>query len=86
MAMDAGQWRPSRGTRQRHVLTAANTPSLSVQWSRLLARTPLSSASSRKDFAKDPARRLHRFEKEYSQLLVRHACHHPQARPASTLT
>lgn len=40
------------------------------QWSRLLAHTPLSSANSRKDFAKDPARRLHRFEKEYSQLLV----------------
>ncbi|KAK3935873.1 Retinoic acid induced 16-like protein-domain-containing protein [Diplogelasinospora grovesii] len=38
-------------------------------WSRLLAHTPLSSGSSRKDFAKDPARRLHRFEKEYSQLL-----------------
>ncbi|KAL2175178.1 Retinoic acid induced 16-like protein-domain-containing protein [Thermothelomyces heterothallicus CBS 202.75] len=38
-------------------------------WSRLLAHTPLSSATSRKDFAKDPARRLHRFEKEYSQLL-----------------
>ncbi|KAK0636387.1 Retinoic acid induced 16-like protein-domain-containing protein [Bombardia bombarda] len=38
-------------------------------WSRLIAHTPLSSASSRKDFAKDPARRLHRFEKEYSQLL-----------------
>ncbi|KAK4100182.1 hypothetical protein N658DRAFT_473813 [Parathielavia hyrcaniae] len=38
-------------------------------WSRLLAHTPLASASSRKDFAKDPARRLHRFEKEYSQLL-----------------
>ncbi|KAH6626738.1 Retinoic acid induced 16-like protein-domain-containing protein [Chaetomium sp. MPI-SDFR-AT-0129] len=38
-------------------------------WSRLLAHTPLSSAGSRKDFAKDPARRLHRFEKEYSQLL-----------------
>ncbi|KAL2195134.1 Retinoic acid induced 16-like protein-domain-containing protein [Corynascus similis CBS 632.67] len=38
-------------------------------WSRLLAHTPLSSAASRKDFAKDPARRLHRFEKEYSQLL-----------------
>jgi hypothetical protein len=47
-------------------LTRAST----VQWSRLLAHTPLSSASSRKDFAKDPARRLHRFEKEYSQLLV----------------
>ncbi|KAK4446874.1 Retinoic acid induced 16-like protein-domain-containing protein [Podospora aff. communis PSN243] len=38
-------------------------------WSRLLAHTPLSSASSRKDYAKDPTRRLHRFEKEYSQLL-----------------
>ncbi|KAK4234392.1 Retinoic acid induced 16-like protein-domain-containing protein [Achaetomium macrosporum] len=38
-------------------------------WSRLLAHTPLTSASSRRDFAKDPARRLHRFEKEYSQLL-----------------
>jgi hypothetical protein len=48
-------------------LTRAST---TLQWSRLLAHTPLSSASSRKDFAKDPARRLHRFEKEYSQLLV----------------
>ncbi|KAM7203039.1 Retinoic acid induced 16-like domain containing protein [Rhypophila sp. PSN 637] len=38
-------------------------------WSRLIAHTPLSSGSSRKDYAKDPARRLHRFEKEYSQLL-----------------
>ncbi|KAH8879568.1 hypothetical protein GQ53DRAFT_849545 [Thozetella sp. PMI_491] len=38
-------------------------------WSRLLAHTPLSSGSSRKDFAKDPTRRLHRFEKEYSKLL-----------------
>ncbi|KAL2015731.1 hypothetical protein VTK56DRAFT_4902 [Thermocarpiscus australiensis] len=38
-------------------------------WSRLLAHTPLSSAGTRKDFAKDPARRLYRFEKEYSQLL-----------------
>ncbi|KAK3686121.1 Retinoic acid induced 16-like protein-domain-containing protein [Podospora appendiculata] len=38
-------------------------------WQRLIAHTPLSSGSSRKDFAKDPARRLHRFEKEYSQLL-----------------
>ncbi|KAB5550892.1 Retinoic acid induced 16-like protein-domain-containing protein [Coniochaeta sp. 2T2.1] len=36
-------------------------------WSRLL--TPLSSGSSRKDYARDPIRRLHRFEKEYSQLL-----------------
>ncbi|AEO56696.1 hypothetical protein MYCTH_2301876 [Thermothelomyces thermophilus ATCC 42464] len=43
-------------------------------WSRLLAHTPLSSANSRKDFAKDPARRLHRFEKEYSQLLVSMDC------------
>lgn len=41
------------------------------QWSRLLTRNPLSSGSSRKDAAKDPVRRLHRFEKEYSQLLVR---------------
>ncbi|KAK3370072.1 Retinoic acid induced 16-like protein-domain-containing protein [Podospora didyma] len=39
-------------------------------WSRLIAHTPLSSGSSRKDFAKDPARRLHRFEKEYTQLLT----------------
>lgn len=31
--------------------------------------TPLSSGSSRKDYARDPIRRLHRFEKEYSQLL-----------------
>ncbi|KAM7186536.1 Retinoic acid induced 16-like domain containing protein [Naviculisporaceae sp. PSN 640] len=38
-------------------------------WSRLIAHTPLSSGNSRKDYAKDPARRLHRFEKEYSQLL-----------------
>jgi len=47
-----------------------------LQWSRLLAHTPLSSAGSRKDYAKDPARRLHRFEKEYSQLLVgQFLCH-----------
>ncbi|KAK7422574.1 hypothetical protein QQX98_001597 [Neonectria punicea] len=38
-----------------------------MQWSRLLS--PLSSGSSRKDQAKDPAKRLHRFEKEYGQLL-----------------
>ncbi|CAM1502742.1 Fc.00g075180.m01.CDS01 [Cosmosporella sp. VM-42] len=36
-------------------------------WSRLLS--PLSSGSSRKDQAKDPAKRLHRFEKEYANLL-----------------
>lgn len=36
-------------------------------WSRLLS--PLSSGSSRKDQAKDPAKRLHRFEKEYGNLL-----------------
>ncbi|RMJ10089.1 hypothetical protein CDV36_010302 [Fusarium kuroshium] len=36
-------------------------------WSRLLS--PLSSGSSRKDQAKDPAKRLHRFEKEYGHLL-----------------
>ncbi|KAK0760675.1 hypothetical protein N5P37_006872 [Trichoderma harzianum] len=36
-------------------------------WSRLLS--PLSSGSSRQDQAKDPAKRLHRFEKEYAGLL-----------------
>ncbi|KFA69102.1 hypothetical protein S40285_00072 [Stachybotrys chlorohalonatus IBT 40285] len=36
-------------------------------WSRLLS--PLSSGPSRKDQAKDPAKRLHRFEKEYGNLL-----------------
>lgn len=36
-------------------------------WSRLLS--PLASGSSRLDQAKDPARRLHRFEKEYGRLL-----------------
>ncbi|KAH7152821.1 Retinoic acid induced 16-like protein-domain-containing protein [Dactylonectria macrodidyma] len=36
-------------------------------WSRLLS--PLSSGTSRKDQAKDPAKRLHRFEKEYGNLL-----------------
>ncbi|KOS22481.1 UPF0518 protein [Escovopsis weberi] len=36
-------------------------------WSRLLS--PLSSGSSRQDQAKDPAKRLHRFEKEYANLL-----------------
>lgn len=41
---------------------------LLTQWSRLLS--PLSSGSSRKDQAKDPAKRLHRFEKEYGNLLV----------------
>ncbi|KAI1499753.1 Retinoic acid induced 16-like protein-domain-containing protein [Biscogniauxia marginata] len=38
-------------------------------WSRLIANTPLSSGSSRKDAARDPIRRRQRFEKEYSQLL-----------------
>lgn len=38
------------------------------QWSRLLS--PLSSATTRQDQAKDPAKRLHRFEKEYASLLV----------------
>ncbi|ORY71015.1 Retinoic acid induced 16-like protein-domain-containing protein [Pseudomassariella vexata] len=37
-------------------------------WSRILAHTPLSGSSSR-DAARDPVRRRHRFEKEYSQLL-----------------
>ncbi|PHH84052.1 hypothetical protein CDD83_2582 [Cordyceps sp. RAO-2017] len=36
-------------------------------WSRLLS--PLSSGTSRQDQAKDPAKRLHRFEKEYGSLL-----------------
>ncbi|RDA82450.1 hypothetical protein CP532_3571 [Ophiocordyceps camponoti-leonardi (nom. inval.)] len=36
-------------------------------WSRLLS--PLASGSSRADQAKDPAKRLHRFEKEYGGLL-----------------
>ncbi|KAK3402446.1 Retinoic acid induced 16-like protein-domain-containing protein [Sordaria brevicollis] len=40
-------------------------------WSRLIAHTLPSTGNSRnwKDFAKDPVRRLQRFEKEYSQLL-----------------
>ncbi|OAA56532.1 Retinoic acid induced 16-like protein [Niveomyces insectorum RCEF 264] len=38
-------------------------------WSRLLSHTPLSAGTSRKDVAKDPVRRRHRFEKEYAQLL-----------------
>ncbi|KAJ4263035.1 hypothetical protein NW762_006648 [Fusarium torreyae] len=36
-------------------------------WSRLLS--PLSSGGSRKDLGHDPAKRLHRFEKQYSLLL-----------------
>ncbi|KAJ4014020.1 hypothetical protein NW752_005738 [Fusarium irregulare] len=36
-------------------------------WSRLLS--PLSSGGSRKDLGQDPAKRLHRFEKQYSRLL-----------------
>ncbi|QUC20935.1 uncharacterized protein UV8b_05176 [Ustilaginoidea virens] len=36
-------------------------------WSRLLS--PLASGNPRKDQAKDPAKRLHRFEKEYANLL-----------------
>ncbi|KAG5992980.1 hypothetical protein E4U54_003496, partial [Claviceps lovelessii] len=36
-------------------------------WSRLLS--PLAASSPRKDQAKDPAKRLHRFEKEYAKLL-----------------
>ncbi|POS80583.1 hypothetical protein DHEL01_v201004 [Diaporthe helianthi] len=37
-------------------------------WSRLIANTPLAE-SSRRESAKDPVRRLRRFEKEYSRLL-----------------
>ncbi|ROW01863.1 hypothetical protein VMCG_05638 [Cytospora schulzeri] len=37
-------------------------------WSRLIANTPLAE-SSRREAAKDPVRRLRRFEKEYSRLL-----------------
>ena len=40
------------------------------QWSRLLSHTSLSSSTSRRDAARDPAKRLHRFEREYGQLLV----------------
>ncbi|KAK8067221.1 hypothetical protein PG997_013968 [Apiospora hydei] len=38
-------------------------------WTRLLANTPLALGNPNKDAAKDPVRRRHRFEKEYSQLL-----------------
>ncbi|KAL2890617.1 hypothetical protein HOO65_021159 [Ceratocystis lukuohia] len=38
-------------------------------WSRLLASAGVPAGKSRKDAAKDPAKRLHRFEKEYGQLL-----------------
>ncbi|KAH9901805.1 Retinoic acid induced 16-like protein-domain-containing protein [Xylariomycetidae sp. FL2044] len=38
-------------------------------WSRLIAHTPLSSGSSRKDAARDPIKRRQRFEKEYGMLL-----------------
>jgi hypothetical protein len=42
-----------------------------LQWSKLLAHSPLSSSSAaKKDVGKDPVRRLHRFEKEYGQVLV----------------
>ncbi|KAG6040501.1 hypothetical protein E4U41_000370 [Claviceps citrina] len=37
-------------------------------WSRLLS--PLATGSPRKDQGKDPAKRLHRFEKEYAKLLT----------------
>ncbi|KAI0459910.1 Retinoic acid induced 16-like protein-domain-containing protein [Xylaria acuta] len=40
-----------------------------LQWSRLIANTPLSSKNSAKDAARDPIKRRQRFEKEYSQLL-----------------
>lgn len=38
-------------------------------WSRLLSHTSLVAGHSKKDVAKDPVRRRHRFEKEYGQLL-----------------
>ncbi|KAL5598754.1 hypothetical protein BROUX41_003910 [Berkeleyomyces rouxiae] len=38
-------------------------------WTRLLASAGVPAGKSRKDAAKDPAKRLHRFEKEYGQLL-----------------
>ncbi|KAH8159054.1 hypothetical protein CIB48_g9193 [Xylaria polymorpha] len=40
-----------------------------LQWSRLIANTPLSSKNSAKDAARDPIKRRQRFEKEYGQLL-----------------
>lgn len=46
-----------------------STDSLALQWSRLIANTPLAE-HSRRDAAKDPVRRLRRFEKEYGHLLV----------------
>jgi hypothetical protein len=52
-----------------HTYAKPNTDTdLILQWSRLLS--PLSSGPTRKDHAKDPAKRLHRFEKEYGNLLV----------------
>lgn len=42
------------------------------QWSRLLSHASLTPGASRKDAAaRDPAKRLHRFEREYGRLLVR---------------
>ncbi|TDZ29980.1 UPF0518 protein [Colletotrichum spinosum] len=38
-------------------------------WSRLLAGTSLSPAGNRKDDAKNPTKRLHRFDKEYNRIL-----------------
>ncbi|KJZ77266.1 hypothetical protein HIM_03587 [Hirsutella minnesotensis 3608] len=46
---------------------SSGSGSLGDPWSRLLS--PLSSGTSRQDQAKDPAKRLHRFEKEYGNLL-----------------
>lgn len=47
----------------------ALTDACALQWSRLIANTPLAE-NSRREAARDPVRRLRRFEKEYGHLLV----------------
>lgn len=44
-----------------------------VQWSRLIAGTPLASPAGNKAAANNPEKRLARFKRDYSQLLV---CRH----------
>ena len=53
------------------------------QWSRLLSHASLTPGAARKDAARDPAKRLHRFEREYGHLLVRLLPLPPSAPPST---
>jgi hypothetical protein len=51
-------------------ISFASSTNMRVQWSRLIAGTPLASPAGNKAAANNPEKRLARFKREYSQLLV----------------